>query len=275
VLPTPASWNEITDPANPAPIPVTGPQEVSVVGPITWKRDKIPGEGHYCFIALIDTAIDPAPDPASITTPNEYHRYIRESNNATWKNFRVTDIIEDSYHPVSFSVQGWPRTRLSADLVIDLSPLVTGMTVTMRIVKRLSAEARLENATLLRESERYQYFQLAEGKKAVLHNLNLEPSDQCKVTLEVAIPEHAQHGSYRITAAEIVDGKEMGTVTELITVGQFPYIGNSHTHELHHAQCEWAARISRRNKVAMKDMEKALAHGYDGCHYCLPEYSKD
>jgi hypothetical protein len=47
------------------------------------------------------------------------------------------------------------------------------MTVTMRIVKRLSAEARLENAEILRELDRYQYFPLAEGMRAVLHNLNL------------------------------------------------------------------------------------------------------
>jgi len=41
------------------------------------------------------------------------------------------------------------------------------------------------------------------------------------------------------------------------------------------ATCDWAAKTSRRNKEAYQDLERALKHGYDGCRFCLPEYSKD
>jgi M6 family metalloprotease-like protein len=89
-LPTPASWTEITDPLNPAVIPSINPQGVGIVGPVTWDSADIPAIGHYCFIGLIDAAGDPAPDPATIQTINDYYTYIRENNNATWKNFNLT-----------------------------------------------------------------------------------------------------------------------------------------------------------------------------------------
>jgi zinc metalloprotease ZmpB len=78
-----------------------------------------------------------------------------------------------------------------------------------------------------------------------------------------------------LVAAEIVDGKEVGRVTRMLAIGQYPYMGNSRTSEVHLANCEWAAKISRGNKEAYQDLECALKHGYDGCRFCLPEYSKD
>jgi hypothetical protein len=72
VLPTPNSWHEITDPANPEPIPSVNPGEMRIVGPITWKKGDIPAKGHYCFIGLINSGDDPAPDKSTIHTVDDY-----------------------------------------------------------------------------------------------------------------------------------------------------------------------------------------------------------
>lgn len=61
----------------------------------------------------------------------------------------------------------------------------------------------------------------------------------------------------------------------MLAVGDYSYMGNRRTHELHLAGCDWAAKISPRNKEAYQDMDRAWKHGYDGCRFCLPEYSKD
>lgn len=275
VLPTPRSWCEITDPANPIAIPAVNPGEMKIVGPVIWVRKHIPRPGHYCFIGLIDSGNDPAPDPATIHTIDDYCNFIRQSNNATWRNFDVTDLFRDSVKNMSFWIQGWPRITLSADLMIDLSNLPTAMQVRLHILKRLSLSASLENAMLVDESELYQRFKLAAGKLAFLRGMNLEMSDICQASLEIITPQEMAYGNYQVAVAELIDGKEMGRVTLMLGVGEHPYMGNRRTREVHRSNCYWATLISKYNKEAYQTLEQALKNGYDGCHFCLPAYSTD
>ncbi|MDO8725300.1 MAG: hypothetical protein Q7J35_04455 [Candidatus Methanoperedens sp.] len=54
-----------------------------------------------------------------------------------------------------------------------------------------------------------------------------------------------------------------------------PYVANKNPEsmELHKRECEWAHRIAFRNRVYYCELEEALAAGYDGCAYCLPEHN--
>jgi len=275
VLPTPNSWHEITDPANPEPIPSVNPGEMKIIGPITWKKGDIPVKGHYCFIGLINSGDDPAPDKSTIHTVDDYYNFIRVSNNATWKNFDVDNVFANSVTSLEFAIQGWPKIKLSADLAIDLTNLPEYMTAKLRIIKRLSSSAKTENATLITESSLYQQFRLVPGKQAVLRGMNLKPSDTCQAYLEITIPDTAKDGNYRLSVAQLVDGKEMGRVTRMLAVGTYPFMGNRRTFEVHVPSCEWAEKTNGRNKVAYDSVERALKHGYNGCRYCLPEYSTD
>lgn len=253
---------------------------MKIVGPIVWKKGDIPAysqqqDNHYCFVGLINSGDDPAPNKDAILTTDDYYNLIRQSNNATWKNFDVTDTFSNSVNSMEFHIQGWPKIKLSADLLIDLSQLPSDMKVTLRILKRLSSIASLENAQLIKESATYQQFELVAGKQAFLRKMNLKASDNCQATLQITVPENSPDGNYRLAVAEIIDGKEMGRVTRMLAVGQYPYMGNRSTREIHIATCDWAAKISQRNREAYQDLERALKHGYDGCRFCLPEYSKD
>ena len=53
-----------------------------------------------------------------------------------------------------------------------------------------------------------------------------------------------------------------------------PYIANRNPEslEVHERDCEWAHRTSYRNRVYYCDLERALADGYDGCAFCLPQH---
>jgi hypothetical protein len=279
VLPVPNSWNEITDPANPEPIPAVNPGEMKIVGPITWKKTKIPAydptdpwKNHYCFIGLINSGDDPAPDTSTIQTPDDYYHFIRASNNASWRNFDVEDAFVNSVTNLEFAIQGWPKVKMSADLAIDLSRLPKYMTAKLRILKRLSAGARIENATLDSENSLYQKFTLVPGKQAFIRKMDLRPSDKCQVYLEITIPDTAKDGDYRMSVSQLVDGREMGRVTRMLSVGDYPFMANRRTLEVHVPDCEWAQKTGRRNKVAYDSVEHALKHGYNGCAYCLPEY---
>lgn len=275
VLPTPNSWHEITDPANPEPIPAVTPGEMAIVGPITWEQADIPAKGHYCFIGLINSGDDPAPDQSTIHTIDDYYNFIRANNNATWKNFDTDNVFANSVANLKFAIQGWPRVELSSDLEIDLTNLPEYMAAKLRIIKRLSSSSQTENATLDTESLLYQKFNLVPGKQAFLRGMNLKPSDKCQAYLEITIPDNAEDGNYRLSVAQLVDGREMGRVSRMLAVGDHPFMGNHRSLELHIPACEWAKKMSGRNKVAYGSIERALKHGYNGCRYCLPEYSTD
>jgi len=271
VLPTPGSWNLVGQ----INIPSVNPGEMEVVGPLTWDKNDIPQKGHYCFVGLIQSGGDPAPDISTITTTDAFYRFIRESNNATWKNFDVDDVFANSTNTLEFHIQGWPRIALMADLMVDLSELPPGTDVTLRILKRLSAPATLENMSLTEETQLYQRLQVETGEYAYLRGMDLNPSDDVQASLYIVIPEGVPDGTYRIAVAQIVDGLEMGRVSRVLAVGQHPFLGNKNSNEVHIATCSWAKLVGRQNKVAYQDLERAFKHGYDGCHYCLTEYSED
>jgi hypothetical protein len=271
-LPAPNSWTEITDPLNPVPIPSVNPGEMMIVGPITWNAADIPAQGHYCFIGLISSGDDPAPNKSMITTIDDYYNFIRASNNATWKNFDVDYVPNNSMVNMAFALQGWPRQKLTVDLAIDISGIPSNMKVTLRVLKRLADTASTQNATLSRESSLYRYYQLAPKKIAYLRGMDLKPSEKCQAYLEIMIPARTASGNYRLSVAQIVGGKEMGRVTRMLAVDDYPFIGNSRTRELHVPGCEWVPKMNRWNKVAFSNKEDAFRQGYNGCHYCLPRY---
>ncbi len=270
-LPTPSSWHPI---GSPVPIPAVNPGEMKIVS-LTWAAADIPGEGHYCFIGLIESGDDPAPDPSTIHTVDDYYAFIRESNNATWKNFNVRDLFKNASNKMQFQIQGWPRVSIVTDLAIDLTQLPESMEIKLKILKRLSAPATPEHMALLEESELYQHYALQAGQAAALRNIHLNPSDSTKATLEFLVPQDVADGNYRLSAAQIVGGREMGRVTHMLAVGEYPFMGNSRSREIHYANCAWAGMMAPRHKVAYHTVEQALKHGFNGCRFCLPEHDTD
>jgi hypothetical protein len=54
-----------------------------------------------------------------------------------------------------------------------------------------------------------------------------------------------------------------------------PYVANTahYSREAHKVGCEWAKKISSKNRVYYCRIEDALTDGFDGCYYCLPQYN--
>ncbi|MBE9580165.1 MAG: caspase family protein [Proteobacteria bacterium] len=267
-FPTPSSWNLIDE----ITIPEVAPDEFKVVGHVKWARDDIPEPGHYCFIALIGSGDDPAPDPSTILSYDDFYHSIRESNNASWKNFDVVNMFEGTRNELTFHIQGWPRTSIHSDLRVDLKELSSEAQVTLRILKRLTNEATLEGLELVEESTLYRRYTIASGRVSFLRNMNLKSSDDCQATLEFVLPDSIADGAYRISVSQLVDDLEMGRITQMIAVGEYPFVANRGTGELHLRNCRWVNKMNRSNMVAYGTLERALKHKYNGCHYCLPEH---
>ena len=54
-----------------------------------------------------------------------------------------------------------------------------------------------------------------------------------------------------------------------------PYVANKAPEhmEVHKKDCEWAHKIALRHRVYYYTLDDAFADGFDGCNFCLPQYS--
>ena len=89
-LVTPSMWNLIGT-AQFADVPPGRIVQVSDPG-ITWPQASIPAPGHYCFVATVGNADDPAPDPSAFASFDEFVAYIYAYNNISWRNFNVVPL---------------------------------------------------------------------------------------------------------------------------------------------------------------------------------------
>lgn len=267
-LPTPASWNPI-DTLHSSPVSVG---EFKVVGPAEWNT--IPAVGHYCFIAVISNTKDPSPDVSSIVSVDDFYKFVRQNNNVCWKNFDIEDLFGGSQKRFDFQIQGWPRQSHPGDLELDLTELPAGTDAELRILKRLTEDADIHNLEKIGESTYHDKYSANVGLGAI-RNMPLRPSDNSKATIVLTLPEDTPDGAYEFSVIQKIDGLEMGRITKRLVVGQHPYVGNRKTKEVHVATCDWAKKMSSKNKVAYQEVQLAIQRGYNGCRYCLTEYDTD
>lgn len=266
-LPTPASWNHI----GAVTMPSVGVDQYGVGGPLEWPAEDIPAIGHYCFVGVLSNAQDPAPDLAVVSSANDFYDLIRENNNVVWKNFDVDNLFAGGYTQVEFWVQGWPRHRHRGALEIDLSALPAGVQVELRILKRLLVGAATERMSMAEETTLYAKFELESGHRCAIRSMPLEPSDRTEVVLTFILTDDLPDGAYDLFVRQLIDGREMGRVTRRIAIGDQPYTANRRTGEVHRSDCAWVRKMSLRNKKPYTDPARAVARGYNGCRYCLPE----
>ena len=87
---------------------------LTVSDAIVWSSGAIPTTGHYCFVALIGHAHDPAPAPADFLSWDNFRLFIRANNNVTWRNFNVVNNTPPlsgeppNYVPLPFLAAGAP-----------------------------------------------------------------------------------------------------------------------------------------------------------------------
>jgi len=264
-LPAPTSWNLIGT----IPVPAIAPGEFKVAGPLAWST--MPATGHYCFVAVLGNAQDPKPDLGSIHDINDFYALIRNMNNVTWKNFDVEDIFAGTMQSFNFKIQGWSKISYQGDLEIDISTLPGNAEAELRIIKRLTEGAAGEGLTLKEETVRYRRYSMTDTK-AALRNMQLKSGDITEATICITLPDTVPNGAYDFYVLQKIGGQEMGRVTKRLLVGDYPFVANRNSYEVHKANCDWVKKMSPANKAAYREIDLALKHGFNGCRYCLPEY---
>lgn len=222
-LVTPALWTEVGSVTIPT---VPSGDQLTVSDAIVWPAAELPSTGHYCLVAIIGTAEDPAPDPIDFTDFDKFRRFIRENNNVTWRNFNVVNNTPDpDADPAGFV--GLP--------FVMPGPMDRARMMNLEIVGRLPAGARAFLEVPEHLADRFDQFadiRLADHDDDIelvgddwvrlpvnpsgvrrFPPIRLQPDAVADLRLLVHVPEGEREREFEVAARQLHEGEEVGRVT--------------------------------------------------------------
>jgi hypothetical protein len=224
-LVTPNMWKPIGQAQYPQ-VPAGRVVEVSVPG-ITWGQAAIPNPGHYCFVATVGDAGDPAPTPGTFAAFDEYVAYIQANNNIVWRNFNVVDASGN--HPIGrfpgflelpFLITGaWDvrhafELEVAADLPKDSRIEFHAPAWLSRALSPAAADMEeYEDADLDRDERRLVRMPLNPHGSQALGKIELEPHARVASKLLVRLPVDHADGNHGMYIRQLHRGREVGRIT--------------------------------------------------------------
>jgi hypothetical protein len=219
-LPTPDAWQPVGSVVIPS---VAGGGTVMTVSPaIRWPMASVPPLGHYCFVALVGCAQDPAPNPASFMSFDSYELFIRNNNNVTWKNFDVLPAVA----PVPAS----PGSPVGGSGMQEFEFLAPGAadsdrSFTLAVGSRLPAGSRVWLETPIALLGRGVTFttdgaeprtgrvEIAAHGRTALPPARFPARSRSRCRVLVQMPPQPGAYEYEVYASQLHDGFEVGRVT--------------------------------------------------------------
>jgi hypothetical protein len=224
-LVTPDLWTEVgttTSAATPTPTEVSAGEVLTVMDPITWDASEIPGAGHYCFVALIGSDGDPAPNPADFADWNNFRTYIRDNNNVTWRNFNVVSSVPPAggrFVALPFIAPGAPDAARPMQLEVQ-ARLPDGarafLELPQYVVEKLDEypnhREELEGVEAP-EGEAVAYIPMNPHGRRLLDAISFPAKSRTEMRLLVHVPEADRENSYQVAVRQLFEKDEVGRVT--------------------------------------------------------------
>ena len=224
-LVTPNLWNLIGS-SSFADVPSGNIVKVSTPG-ITWGSANIPLPGHYCFVATVGNAADPAPNPGTFNTFNDFVNYIYAHNNITWRNFNVVSLGQHrvgghfgGFIPLRFLINGaWDKPHEFAFDIIAQLP--AGSRMALEVPHWLGhgirpAHSNLEeheDADTDPDDRRRVRIPLHPSGFARVGQVELRAGTAAASHLLVQIPAEHRKRPYEIAIRQLYAGREVGRIT--------------------------------------------------------------
>lgn len=215
---TPDDWTPVGAVVIPS---VPAGDVMTVSAAITWPAATVPPAGHYCFIALVGNAQDPAPNPARFMDFDFYHAYIRNNNNVGWKNFDVVTLVAlPPASPGGVRIDGGRALDFVAPGAADLDrdfALAVGSELPPGSHLWLEAPRALFGPTVSFEADpgdpRMGRVAIAPHGRTALPPTRFPARSRARCRLLVQVP--LEHGApdYEVYVSQTYDGFEVGRVT--------------------------------------------------------------
>ena len=211
-LVTPNLWNLIgTSGAVNVPVGDT----MVVTDPIVWDKNDIPATGHYCFVGLINHLQDGAPPlpPATNFDWDDFRAFVRNNNNATWRNFNVINVeADDPIFEMPINIVGSPDRERPFDIEI-VRNLPKSANVSLQVPYRFYRQIGLKGlkAKIDKKSQTVT-FQLPNLKTFYLCNLKLgKQIFKCKFIVKGN--KEFRRGTHHFYIRQLYKKEEVGRVT--------------------------------------------------------------
>ncbi|MBC8754842.1 M4 family metallopeptidase [Kordia sp. YSTF-M3] len=121
---------------------------------IVFPAAMIPATGHYCMIAVISDALDPAPDHTLISNLSEYLNYVRNTNNIAYKNMNVVDVLPNLVGNVSVLIERFQSSKDIYDIELDLENFIPGAKLDLKANRKAFKYANFKGLKLDRRLKR-------------------------------------------------------------------------------------------------------------------------
>jgi hypothetical protein len=191
---------------------------LTVSDPIVWPSAAIPATGHYCFVALIGTAADPAPVPADFLDWNNFTQFIRGNNNVTWRNFNVVNNVPPpgasppGFVPLPFMAAGAPDKARRFRLEI-VARLPRESKVLLELPREWADLLRLQPADTPARKKHHVFIPLNPSGRTRFEEIVFPAKARIPLRLLASVPKARRKNAYELYARQTFKGEEVGRVT--------------------------------------------------------------
>jgi serine protease len=170
------------------------------------------------FLGVLGTTNDPKPDIQTIQNINDFYNFIRQNNNATWKNFDIISTFSGKKIKIPFWIQGWPKIPYQGDLEVKLGRLPKGAKVELQIANHLREGTKVVRMKKARAKGRLAHYIVTPTGTSALRNIRLKPGVRSQANLLMTLPPEVRPGAYDIAVLQKIDGKEVGRVSRRLVI---------------------------------------------------------
>ncbi len=187
---------------------------------LTWPQAQIPAGGHYCFVGLIGSPGDPAPAPADFLNWDNFLRFIRDTNNVTWRKFHVIDIepaddpsVPQEWLALPFLTPGPPdrARRMRIEIIGGLPGGSRAMLeVPLEMAQLLQSWSPQARATGRNDAA---LIPVAPFGRSKFPEISFPTRSRAKLRLLLHIPRDLRSHPYEIAVRQVWRDQEVGRVT--------------------------------------------------------------
>ena len=240
------------------------------VGPFLWTPAVL---SHECLLAVVHGAGDPAVTANLIgTVPHD--QLVRFDNNVGQRNVNPQMAVPGGGMKASMTIHGGlARSRNTVQL--DATALPADTAIEVRTLTRLVNASTLSNLAVTTPGAVRSTMGMPGAVDGRMSDFELAAGEDAVLDLVIDFSRQAEHlRTYPLVVTQYQDGQVVGRVTvDIVALKDLDdyYFANPRSLEVHVTTCPFWPALGRFSKVPYARLEDALARGYDGCAYCLPE----
>ncbi len=208
---TPDDWTPIGSAGFPTVPPSTAASQTTSEA-IPWPDSEIPGNGHYCFIAVVGDPSDPAPPIPATDASFDWQAwldFVGNNNNVAWRNFNVETISSgESKSNLKFLMRGAPDRRRHFTLELE-THLPPGARVWFHTGGRLLTKARFPGRA--RRLRRARGLKVVDGIR--LGRAPVPAGAEWPMEVRVTWPRRMKQGDWWVSVRQLFREREVGRVT--------------------------------------------------------------